>query len=99
MTCALTSHLCVLQLGFIAASAGLLTEQIAQQANYVPPHPPSLMILESERAKADAAKEAAAEASAAKEAEEAKAAEQSKGAKGGEKVNGIVNKIDTSASA
>lgn len=39
-------------LGFIAAAAGgvkLLEEQISIQANFKPPHPPSLMVLESER--------------------------------------------------
>ncbi|SPC63499.1 probable URA7 - CTP synthase 1 [Ustilago sp. UG-2017b] len=38
-------------LGFIAASAGLLDEQLAMQKNYVPPHPESHMISESEMIK------------------------------------------------
>ncbi|SJX60836.1 probable URA7-CTP synthase 1 [Sporisorium reilianum f. sp. reilianum] len=38
-------------LGFIAASAGLLEEQLAMQKNYVPPHPKSHMISESEMVK------------------------------------------------
>ncbi|CDR98938.1 probable URA7-CTP synthase 1 [Sporisorium scitamineum] len=38
-------------LGFIAASAGLLDEQLAMQKNYVPPHPKSHMISESEMIK------------------------------------------------
>lgn len=39
-------------LGFVAAAAGgkeMLDEQITRQANFVPPHPPNLMVLESER--------------------------------------------------
>ena len=39
-------------LGFVAAAAGgkkMLEEQIQIQANFKPPHPPSLMVLESER--------------------------------------------------
>ena len=39
-------------LGFVAAAAGgwaLLEEQMAVQKNFQPPHPPSLMVLESER--------------------------------------------------
>ena len=39
-------------LGFVAAAAGgtaMLDEQITLQANFVPPHPPNLMVLESER--------------------------------------------------
>ncbi|UZJ53351.1 hypothetical protein CBS101457_002671 [Exobasidium rhododendri] len=35
-------------LGFVAAAAKVLDEQIAIQAKYKPPHPPSSMILESE---------------------------------------------------
>ncbi|EST06702.1 CTP synthase, N-terminal [Kalmanozyma brasiliensis GHG001] len=38
-------------LGFIAASAGLLEEQLAMQKNYQPPHPKSHMISESEMIK------------------------------------------------
>jgi CTP synthase len=38
-------------LGFIAASAGLLDEQLDVQKNYVPPHPKSHMISESEMVK------------------------------------------------
>lgn len=34
--------------GFLAAAAGLLEEQIAVQKNYVPPHPKSHMVSESE---------------------------------------------------
>jgi CTP synthase len=48
-------------LGFIAAAAGgkeMLEEQIARQANFVPPHPPSLMVLESEREDKEASKPA-----------------------------------------
>lgn len=48
-------------LGFIAAAAGgreMLEEQIARQANFVPPHPPSLMLLESEREDKEASKPA-----------------------------------------
>lgn len=48
-------------LGFIAAAAGngVLEEQIAVQRNFKPPHPPSLMILESERARRQEAEEQA----------------------------------------
>ncbi|KAN0060256.1 CTP synthase ura7 [Thecaphora frezii] len=35
-------------LGFVAASAGLLEEQIEAQKNYVPPHPKSMMVSEAE---------------------------------------------------
>ncbi|EPQ29100.1 uncharacterized protein PFL1_03389 [Pseudozyma flocculosa PF-1] len=35
-------------LGFVAASAGLLDEQIAVQRNYLPPHPKSMMVSEAE---------------------------------------------------
>lgn len=35
-------------LGFIAASCGILDEQLESQKNFRPPHPKSLMILESE---------------------------------------------------
>lgn len=47
-------------LGFVAAAAGgreTLSEQMARQRNFRPPHPPSLMILESERLRRQEAKE------------------------------------------
>lgn len=48
-------------LGFVAAAAGgveLLEEQMKTQAQFKPPHPPSMMILESEREDAENSKPA-----------------------------------------
>lgn len=62
-------------LGFVAAAAGgvdMLQEQISAQRNFRPPHPPSLMIMESERERRREADAQGVEATSAAQSEKRK---------------------------